>query len=204
MLSELEIINGCKSYRQSAQKALYEKYAPLMRGVCSRYVYNQNDLKDVLQEGFLKVFDKIKEYKGNGSFEGWIKRVIVNHAINYYYKNRKHQQHLNIDKINETEFIDDNEQDEGELNVDEFKEIEITAEIVDKIGFSQTELLELLNQVPESFRLVFNLHCIEDFKHEEIAEILKIDINTSRTRLLRARKILKQLLYKMSIDKIIR
>jgi RNA polymerase sigma-70 factor, ECF subfamily len=206
--SEKEIINGCKKYHKDAQKALYEKYAPMMKGVCARYVNSKDDVKDVMQEGFLKVFSKIQSYKGNGSFEGWIKRVIVNHAINYYYKNKKHYQHLDFDEINESEMYDETSDIADfstvseKMSPNELKQNNITAEIIEKVGFSHIELLEILNQLPEPFRLVFNLHCIEHYKHEEIAELLSIDISTSRTRLLRARKTIRQILYEMSIHKL--
>jgi RNA polymerase sigma factor (sigma-70 family) len=206
--SDQEIINGCQKYHKDAQKALYEKYAPLMKGVCMRYANSKNDVKDILQEGFLKVFSKIQSYKGHGSFEGWMKRVMINHAINYYYLNKKHYKHLDFDEINESEMYDETSDiadfsTVGEkMSPNELKQNNITAEIIEKVGFSHEELLEILNQLPEPFRLVFNLHCIEHYKHEEIAELLSIDIATSRTRLLRARKTIRQILYEMSVHKL--
>jgi RNA polymerase sigma-70 factor (ECF subfamily) len=208
VLSEQEIINGCKKYHKVAQKALYEKYAPLMRGVCIRYVNPKNEVKDVLQEGFLKVFSKINDYKSLGSFEGWMKRIMINHAINHYYKNRKHYQHIDINDINESEIyyeisdITEDSADENSMSPDELQQNEINAEIIEKVGFTHKELMEILDHVPESFRVVFNLHCVEHYKHEEIAELLNIDISTSRTRLLRARKIIRRILYQKSIDKL--
>ena len=171
-----------------------------MCGVCIRYCFHENEVWDVLQEGFLKVFSKIHSFNGKGSFEGWIKRVMINHAIDHYQKNKKHYQHTDIDKISEL-YIYDEDLDNSSLEVGDCSEKEMTSEIMDKAGFSHKELLEVLNNLPEPFRIVFSLHCIEHYKHEEIAELLNIDVNTSRTRLLRARKMLKQLLYKMSMER---
>jgi RNA polymerase sigma-70 factor, ECF subfamily len=208
VLYEKEIINGCKKYHKDAQKALYEKYAPMMYGICIRYASRENEVKDILQEGFLKVFSQINSFKELGSFEGWIKRIIVNHSINYYHKNRKHYKHLDIDNINESEIfydssdIEDITIDKNSISPRELNQDNITAEIIEKAGFTHKELLEILNRLPEPFRLVFNLHCIEHYKHDEIAELLKIDIGTSRTRLLRARKIIREMLCEMSVLKL--
>jgi RNA polymerase sigma-70 factor, ECF subfamily len=208
VLNEQEIIDGCKKYRQSAQKELFNKYAPLMRGLCIRYVFYRNEVKDVLQEGFLKVFSSINQYKGQGSFEGWIKRIMINHAINHYHKNKKHYHHLDIEEINEEEISDEAfqkievEVTDNVLTHDELSQNKLNSALLQRADFTHEELLELLNRVPEPFRIVFNLHCIEQFKHEEIADLLNISINTSRTRLLRARQILKQKLYEKSMIKI--
>jgi RNA polymerase sigma-70 factor (ECF subfamily) len=171
-----------------------------MRGVCMRYARDESEVKDLLQEGFLKVFKNINSYKGSGSFEGWIKRVMVNNAIDHYQKNRKLIQHVEIGKINENETPDevpeDNEMDD---RADGF---ELNPELVQKAGFTHDELLEIMDQIEEPFRLVFNLHYIEKYKHEEIAGLLNIEISTSRTRLLRARKLIKQKLHEACINKL--
>jgi RNA polymerase sigma-70 factor (ECF subfamily) len=200
VLNEQEIITGCKKYRQTAQKALYDKYASLMRGVCMRYVRDESEVKDLLQEGFLKVFKNINSYKGSGSFEGWIKRVMINNAINHYQKNRKLNQHIEIGKINEIE-IQDEVPEDSEID-DSVDRLELNSELVQKAGFSHDELLEIMNQIEEPFRLVFNLHYIENYRHDEIAGLLNIEIATSRTRLLRARKLIKQKLYEACINKL--
>jgi RNA polymerase sigma-70 factor, ECF subfamily len=201
VFNEKAIIEGCKKYHKSAQMELYRKYAPLMRGICMRYVNHNNEVEDILHEGFLKVFNKIHEFKGYGSFEGWIKRVIINNAINQYYKNHKHKNHVDINENEIVESIID-ETDITTPDYDEVKPDDLNSEMIDRLGLTHVELLGVLNQVPEPFKIVFNLHCIEHFKHEEIAVVLNIDINTSRTRLLRARKLIKQLLYRIYMDRI--
>lgn len=202
VLNEQEIITGCKKYNHKAQKALFERYAPLMRGVCIRYAHFKSDAEDILLEGFIKIFDKIKDFKGTGSFEGWMKRVFINYAIDYYNKNRKHYHQINL--TDNDEVMNYTEEEILEINAagTECNEDTFNATLVDKAGFTHCELLEILNDVPEPFRLVFNLHCIEKYKHEDISELLNISINTSRTRLLRARKIVQQLLHKAYREKI--
>lgn len=207
MLNEQEIINGCKKFSHSAQKALYDKYASLMRGVCMRYVRDANEVKDVVQEGFLKVFGNINQYRGTGSFEGWIKRIMINNAINYSKKNAKYHENINIDNIHESKIPNESVNNNGETNeniaiLEELKQNEINPELVQKAGFTHDELLESLNKLSEPFRIVFNLHCIEHYKHEEIAEILNINTNTSRTRLLRARNMMKEILCEAAINKL--
>lgn len=206
MLNEQEIINGCKKFRHSAQKALYERYAPLMFGVCLRYVYDKNEVKDVLQEGFIKVFDKIGDFKEQGSIRNWITRIMINHTINHNRKNRKYQNQIDIECISDN---DDHLEADLTEGIDKssysplkFEVNEADIEVIGNMDFSYNELLEVLNSIPESFKVVFNLHCIEQIKHEEIAKMLKIDIATSRTRLLRARKIIKKELVQRSIIKI--
>ncbi len=201
---EDDIIEGCKKYSKTAQRALYEKYAPVMRAICIRYANDTQEVKDIIQEGFLKVFSCIKQYTKKGSFEGWIKRIIINTAITHYNNNKKHYYHYDIDEVKEKDF---NVYDTGEYEADDEQtgsdemDNENTGFIY-KSDFSREELMDVLNKIPEIFRVVFNLHFIEDYQHKEIAEILNIDITTSRTRLLRAKKMIQKELYELSIKKI--
>jgi RNA polymerase sigma-70 factor (ECF subfamily) len=173
---------------------LYEMYAPKMKGVCLRYINDLDAVNDVLQEGFLKVFACIKQYNGNGSFEGWLKRIFINTTISYMRK--YNHQHINIDDIDEQLCHDSTSIENGEPSG------QFNADFVLSAEFSECELLDALKKIPEKYRVVFNLYCIENIKHEEIALILQIDIATSRTRLLRARNIIQKELYTMCLAKI--
>lgn len=172
MLTDADLIKECKKYNPAAQKALYYRYAPVMKGLCIRYTNNGEDAKDILQEGFIKVFSNINSYSGTGSIEGWIKRIIVNTAISYYRKNSKHH-------FEDITTIKDN------ITEDEESELEL-------YNITQEDLINSLSILPMGFRYVFNLFYIENHSHKDIANILSIDEKTSRTRLYRARKMLKE------------
>ena len=205
MISIDQIISRCKQYDKFAQKLLYERYAPAMNGLCMRYTSDSDTVKDLLQEGFIKVFSNIKQFKGNGSFDGWIKRIFINTAISHIRKNTIKNKQLNIDEIEESRIIEttDSSFDEADgINIFEKKGVQNNFKLVQSADFSEIELLEVLNKVPEKYRLVFNLYFIENIKHEEIAEMLSIDVVTSRTRLLRARIIIQNELYLLSIAKL--
>ena len=165
-----KIIKGCQRGDRSAQKALYEHFAPRMLGVCLRYARDKSTAEDFLQDGFIRVFEKIEMFRFEGSFEGWMRRIIVNMIIESFRKA----------KI-ETELTDDFP-DYGE--VDSFT--------LSKTEPSLQELLTLIQQLPERYRLVFNLYVMEDLTHEEIAEQLAISPGTSKSNLSRARKWLQE------------
>ena len=205
MVSEDLIISECKKFNKLAQKELYEHFAPVMWPICQRYAYAHQEAKDIMQEGFIKIFANIKQYKGKGSFEGWMKRIMVNTAITYYHKNKKRNAFSNIDDIKESNIDVENE---DKLNIsDEIDKRDIDTEninvgLIQEAKLTQEELMEALKKIPDGFREVFSLYHIEDYKHKEIAEILNIDENTSRTRLLRAKNLLQKELYLISIEKL--
>jgi len=194
------IIQECRQYNKFAQRMLYEMYAPKMKGVCMRYVNDNETLKDILQEGFIKVFSNIRQYKGNGSFEGWMKRVFINTAISHIRKNNK-KDHLNIEEIDQSILLDDTTESSSTENLN-INSGPINAELIQLAELTEKELLNALLKIPEKFRIVFNLYCIENMKHEEIADILNIDIATSRTRLLRARNSVKKELFSICLEKL--
>jgi RNA polymerase sigma-70 factor (ECF subfamily) len=194
-----QILKECKQYNKFAQKLLYDRYAPIMKGICFRYVTDPDIVNDIVQEGFIKVFSKIKQYSGNGSFEGWMKRIFINGAISYLREQQKTLEHLNIEEVDETNIIEDHVNfDESSFNKDVIDDFQL----IISADFSEAELLEVLNRIPIKYRTVFNLFCIENYKHEEIAQVLDIDVSTSRTRLLRARNIIQKELIEMSIEKL--
>jgi len=199
-----DIIKGCKNNDKSFQHLLYEKYALQIRSLCNRYLNNSSDLDDVVHDGFIKAFVKINQYSGIGSFEGWLKKIFINTAFQYNKKFQKYRTNINIDLIQKK--LDDNDlentiEEESDIFF-EFDKDELPAnylEAVKMADFSEKELLNAINKIPEKLRIVFNLHCIEEFGHDEIAKILQIDSITSRTRLLRARKFIKKYLYELCL-----
>ena len=199
-----QIIKECKHYNKFAQKLLYDRYAPTMKGICYRYVSDPDIVQDIVQEGFIKVFSKIKQYSGEGSFEGWMKRIFINNAISHLRLQQKKQNHLNVEEFDETTFLSEDsilsdEKIAFDKNIDKNQ---IDFQLIISADFSESELIGVLNKIPVIYRTVFNLYCIEEYKHEEIAQMLGLDVSTSRTRLLRARSIIQKELYEMSIQKL--
>src|SRR6478752_7538146 len=184
MLSEEEIINGCKQYNKAAQMALYKKHVGKMSSVCYRYVNSYDDAKDIVQDGFIKVFSSIDKYKGEGSLEGWIRRIMVNTALDYL---KKKKMFVSIQSLSSG----DGEQDGGDIANPEEEE---DNESLFNAGFTSDELMNAINQLPDQYRLIFNMHCIEKYSHKEISNLLSIKEETSRSRLRRARASLKETL----------
>lgn len=175
MFYENKLIEKCIAGDKKAQKRLYTKYAPRFWGVCLRYAKNQAAAEDLLQEGFIKVFTNLKQYNGNGSFEGWMRKTMVNTAINQYKKDllKKKEEQYNED-ISTGNYIEPS--------------------AIDKLTIG--ELVALVQHIPERYRIVFNLYVFEGFFHREIAEELNISVKTSRSYLLRGRQIMKGLVEK--------
>lgn len=172
-MTEKELIEGCKKQDRMAQKLLFDRYSPKMNGVCLRYLRHTEDAEDVLVEAFFKVLTNIHQYKGSGSFEGWIRRIVVNECL--MSLRRRHNFNLTVE-------IDNN------LNVQTNKSIE------DELAAQ--DILDFLNDLPTGYRTIFNLYVIEGYKHREIAEMLGISINTSKSQLILAKKRMKSLLVK--------
>lgn len=166
-----DIIKGCQKGERSAQKALYEIFAPKMLGVCLRYSGSREAAEDFLQDGFIRVFEKIGDFRFAGSFEGWMRRIMVNLIIESYRKA----------KI-KTEITD------------EFPDVESeeSSDPSEKTGYSLDELLSVIQKLPEKYRLVFNMYVIDELTHDEIARQLNISPGTSKSNLSRARKWLQQ------------
>jgi len=205
VLSEKDLIEGCKQNEAVARQLLYEKYARLMFGVCSRYIGNADDLRDVVQDSFVKVFTNIKKFRYEGSFEGWMKRIFVNTAINYLKENKKYRNKMDIDDPQGANLIaDDSREAYRTMDRRDIDSGKVDYNLVSEAELSHEELLEALNSIPEGFRVVFNLACIEGMKHEEIAEMMNIDASTSRTRLTRARAMLQKIIYEKSVEKVSR
>lgn len=204
MLSEKQLIKKCKQYNMKAQKELYDRYAVTFKLICLRYIKPETDADDVLQEGFMKIFNNIKQFKGEGSFEGWMKRIIVNTAIYHFKKKKARKEELNVDEINESTVLQDEEQEFSNVDKNDIDENKVNFALVEQAQFSKEELLACIETLKEDFKVVFNLFFIEDYKHKDIAELLGIDEKTSRSRLNRAKGMIQKALYKQSIEKVAR
>lgn len=165
LLSETEIIQGCLRGSAQCQRALYERFAGKMYAVCLRYARTQTDAADILQEGFLKVFSKLGQFQFQGSFEGWIRRIMVNTALRTYQKQRFDQETFGHERL---------------------PEAPVDADAI--AALSEAELLGLIAHLPEGYRVVFNLVAIEGYAHAEVAELLGIQESTSRSQLTKARR----------------
>ncbi len=180
MSNQEEIIKGCKAYNAHYQKALYTQYAPAMMSLCVRYSSSRDEAKDLLQEGFIKIYDKIGQYKEEGSFEGWMKRIFVNTAIDYIRKN-KNKYFIGIESLPEDNSIHEQEYNEPENSTEE-------------VSYSHEELVAAINAIGDDFKIVFNMFIIENYSHKEIADFLSIKEETSRSRLIRAKHKIKEFL----------
>ena len=170
-MTEEELIRGCIREEATCQKELFNRYASRMLGVCNRYARNSADAEDIMQDAFIKIFDKIHQFKFEGSFEGWIRRIMVNTALKKYSLRR-------YDK----EVVGYEIKDRDESGTEPSAYAHLT----------QKEILELINNLPDGYRLIFNLYVIEGFQHEEIAEMLHIQPGTSRSQLVKARTMLQK------------
>ncbi len=171
--NEEDIIAGCRKKHSRAQQLLYEKYAAKMFAVCRRYIKDPPEAESVMIGGFIKVFEKIFQFNGDGHFEGWVRKIMVNESLIYLRKNRN--MYLEVDISNAVHEPD--------------------YDLLDN-RLEAEDLLEMVQKLPDGYRTVFNLYAIEGFSHKEIAEKLEINVNTSKSQLSRARKLLQKLLLK--------
>lgn len=167
MVSLEQLILDCKSHNIKAQEQLFRLFSAKLFAVCLKYSRSYEEAQDNLQDGFLLIFDKIGQFAFQGSFEGWAKRVMINNALQYYRKEKF------------LELISEEIPEEPEIEIDD-------------ATISLDFLLELIQQLPDRYRLVFNLYVIDNYAHKEIAAMLDISIGTSKSNLSRARMILKE------------
>ncbi|WP_414523982.1 RNA polymerase sigma factor [Umezakia ovalisporum] len=168
--SDLEILEGCLKGNPKSQEALYYRYGSKMLAICMRYTRTTHEAEDLFHEAFVRVFEKINQYKGQGSFEGWMRRIFVTTAINYFQKNKKD---LGLKEMDHT------------VEAISYKE----ESAIDRL--SAEELTRLISQLPAGYRMVFNLFVIEGYNHPEIAEMLQISEGTSKSQLAKARAMLR-------------
>jgi RNA polymerase sigma factor (sigma-70 family) len=177
MYTDADLVEGCIAGNRKIQQELYQRFAPKMYGVCLRYAGNAEEAEDILQEGFIKVFRKISSFRGEGSFEGWIRRIFVNTAIEHFRK-KTYLQPI-------TEY---------EENTVEGKYVSVLDSMAEK------DIVALVQQLSPGYRTVFNMYVVEGYTHRQIAEVLGISEGTSKSQLSRAKMILQDLVTKY-IDK---
>lgn len=163
------LIKQCQEQNRKAQKEIYAEFSSVLFSICLRYAENYEDAQDVFQEGFILIFNKINQFKFEGSFEGWMKRIMVN---------------LNLEKLKK----------KNPLPFENYENLIATHEDDDELeqDFDYQQLLEAVHNLPPQYRQVFNLYVFEEYSHQEIAEMLTISVGTSKSNLSRARNLLKQ------------
>ncbi len=166
---EIELIDGCRRKNAQAQKSLYDRYAGKLHALTCRYIKEKMEAEDVFITAFTKILDRIDQFKGEGSFEGWMKRIVVNESLTYLRRNKTMYLEMDIEAA-------DREPDFDKL------ESQLQAE----------DLMKMIESLPAGYRIVFNLYAIDGYSHKEIAEQLGINENTSKSQLSRARVALQK------------
>lgn len=172
-----QILEGCLREDRRAQHRLYEMFYGKLMAACLRYAKDSDDAQDILQEGLVKVFNNIKKFNQTGSFEGWMKRIVVNTAIDYYRKNKKIKYQFDSEHI---EKISDTNQEEEENNENDYLDIK------------PQQIVEEVQKLSPAYRTVFNLYIVEGYTHKEIGELLGISDGTSKSNLAKAKRNLKK------------
>lgn len=184
MFKQTNIVKACLKGDSKAQALLYEQYSPRLYALCLRYANDEDEAKDILQEGFIKIFDKLRQYKNRGSLEGWMRKIMVNTALE---KIRKESRFMLVE-------------DTTMMENDQYKYEHILEDI------SKKELLGMIQELSAQYRMVFNLYAIEGYSHQEISQKLNISEGTSKSNLSRARELLKSKIksrYNIKLGKVI-
>ena len=176
-MTEEQLLAGSKINNANAQQLLYNKYSPKMLGVCYRYALSKDDAEDMLQEGFIKIFSLLHQFKNEGSLEGWIRKVIVSTCINFIKKHKK---------FNDT------------IDISYASEIHSAQDYIPSI-LQAKDIIESIRLLPVGYRTVLNLYAIEGYSHLEISKLLDIEEVTSRSQYARAKKLLQDILIKRGI-----
>lgn len=177
-MNDHQLVRDCLKKKPEAQRQLYEQFSETMFGVCYRYTKSVKDAEDVLQEGFVKVFFGMKQYKSEGELGAWIRRIMVNTALNFLKRNRKYRDEMYFAEQPLHPVTDDDP----------------------AILLQAKELADLIRQLPHGYQTIFNLHAVEGYSHVEIGEMLGITDGTSRSQYARARGVLISWIDKMSSE----
>jgi RNA polymerase sigma factor (sigma-70 family) len=172
-MTDTELVDGCIKEKGACLKALYDRFSGKMFSVCLRYADNREDAEDMLQDGFIKVFNHIKQYKGLGSLEGWIRRIVINTCLHQLMNNKRSAIGMSSSLSEHFDF-----EDEKDWN------------IINRM--SADEIIKLIGELPAGYRSVLNLFAIDGYSHEEIGTMLNITASTSRSQLTKARRMLKE------------
>jgi RNA polymerase sigma factor (sigma-70 family) len=177
MINEQELVKACQNNDRKAQTAFYNLYKGKLMGVCRRYTRTPDEAEDIYQEAFVKIFNNIHTLEKTGAVAAWVRKAVIHTAINYYHANLKFQNNTDYDNIL--------------LSNDDYPNV--------LASLSNEELLTLINQLPDGYRMVFNLYVIDGYSHAEIAELLGVSENTSKSQLSRAKELLRKQLKPMGI-----
>lgn len=169
-----EIIAGCIRKERTAQVELFKRFSGKLLTVCIRYTRHRMEAEDILQDAFIKIFKNLEKYEGKGSFEGWMRRIVVNTALKNYNKSSFQKE---------------------KIGLEDYQGGSMDPTVISHL--QEEELLKLISQLPDGYRMVFNLYIIEGFSHKEIAERLNIQESTSRSQLVKARKMLQSQIIKL-------
>jgi RNA polymerase sigma factor (sigma-70 family) len=173
-----ELVEGCRAGNRKAQELVYRMLSSKMLGVCMRYAKDRFEAEDILQVAFVKIFEKVKEFKGEGSFEGWVRRIMVNTSIEFYRKNARMYPMVDLDHAPE-KAVDENQMSRMNMN----------------------DLMKAIQSLSPGYRMIFNMYAIEGYSHKEIAAELNISEGTSKSQLARARGILQDYIINMEGSK---
>ncbi len=171
-MTDEQIVDGCIKNNALAQKHLYEKFSRKMMGVCLRYCDSTEEAEDVVQNGFISVFQNIESFKATGSLEGWVRRVMVNTALTNIRKNKKLKQNIALESV---EFM-------------------LPSSHHTSDSFAAKDLLKIIQTLPTGFKTVFNLYAIEGYSHKEIGDMLNISEGTSKSQYSRAKAFLQKII----------
>ncbi len=169
-LQDEELIKGCLAGKRAAQNRLFDKYAPKMLGVCFRYAQTEHDAEDIMQDGFVKVFANLEKFRKEASLETWIKRVMINTALNFLKATQKLRMEADIDVV----------ENNADIATSQYHDIDTQV------------LMQCIHSLPAGYRVVLNMFAIEGFSHKEIAEQLEITESTSRSQFSRAKILLQK------------
>ncbi|MBN2681635.1 MAG: sigma-70 family RNA polymerase sigma factor [Bacteroidales bacterium] len=182
MQNEKELIKKCLKRDERAMEELYKFFSPKLFGICLRYTKNRMEAEDLLHDGFIRILNNLENYRHEGSFQGWVCKIMVTSAINYYHKNLARNHDADLEDVVNEELMED--------DISSF--------------ISHNELLEMIRKLPDGYRMVFNMFAIEGYSHKEIGDMLGVSENTSKTQLLKARKALQNMIFtekKMTYEK---
>jgi len=167
-LNQKELIAGCIRGDRNCHLELFQQYSGKLLGVCIRYTRHRMEAEDILQDAFIKIFTNLHKYEGKGSFEGWMRRIVVNTALKNYHKSSYQKE---------------------KIGLEDYQEGALDPVVISTLH--EEEILNVVAKLPDGYRIVFNLYVIEGYSHREIAEQLKIQESTSRSQLVKARKMLQ-------------
>jgi RNA polymerase sigma-70 factor (ECF subfamily) len=178
-MDDITLVSACTKGDSRAQRALFDKFAPKMLSICKRYIPNGDESEDVLQDAFVKIFQKIGDFKQEGSLEGWMRRIVVNTALDAIRKNKKWLGVAQVETVENQVSFDDSAFDNMDVN----------------------HLLQMINDMPDGYRVVFNMFAIEGYSHKEIADTLGVSENTSKSQYSRARAFLRTQIEQLESEK---